>query len=203
MIPNISYHDAVHRIQIGTTGDFEPSRSIKYLQLYTSRSYGDTQDLIKPESGEEEDEKNLPQKHVLSPTLVNAIATNAQVVWANCQKQEGLLGKSRMRLQTAVGMPVAMDCYGNMCIVVMFSLKSVQSTKEAMEFIKLISQGAASSKIPCLLPVVDSTQTQLDYDPQKFREWQRNEIYLQQIEAQRSMLSGMNVSFFILINKKT
>ncbi len=164
----------------------ESQRTISFLQLYTSRSYGNPDDLIKPES-DEGGEKKPPRKHVLSPTLVNAIATNAQVVWANCQKKEGLLGKSDMRLQTAVGMPVAMDCYGNMCIVVMFSLKSVQSTKEAMEFIKLISQGAASSKIPCLLPVVDSSQKKLAFNPQRFRDWQKNEAFLQQIGRQRSL----------------
>ena len=151
--------------------------------------------MIKPETEEGQGSRQL-RKHGLSPTLVNAIATNAQVVWANCQKEEGLLGISDMRLQTAVGMPVAMDCYGNMCIVVMFALKSVQSTKEAMEFIKLISQGAASSKIPCLLPVVDSTQKKLAYNPQKFRDWQKNEAHLHQLQAQRNLLSELNVSIF-------
>lgn len=157
--------------------------------------------MIKPET-EEGEEVRAQRKHVLSPTLVNAIATNAQVVWANCQKQEGLLGKSDMRLQTAVGMPVAMDCYGNMCIVVMFSLRSVQSTKEAMEFIKLISQGAASSKIPCLLPVVDSSQKKLAYNPQRFREWQKNEAYSHQLHAQRNLLSELNVSILTSLSKK-
>lgn len=116
-------------------------------------------------------------KHVLSPMVVNDIAKNAQVVWANCPKQEGLLGRSDMRLQTAVGMPVAMDASGNMCIVVMFSPRIVSNSKDAMEFIKLISQGAASSSaIPCLLPVVDNSQKGLEYNPKRFSDWQQNEI---------------------------
>ncbi len=82
-----------------------------------------------------------------------------------------------MRLQTAVGMPVAMDSLGNMCIVVMFSPRNVQSNKDAMEYIKLITQGAASSNgIPCLLPVVDSAQKNLEYNQKRFIDWQQNEI---------------------------
>jgi len=37
------------------------------------------------------------------------------------KNEEGLIGRSDIRLQTAVGMPVAMDAAGNMCVVVMFS----------------------------------------------------------------------------------
>lgn len=162
---------------------------MRFLQLYTSKSFDSRRnDLLKPETEEEEDELSLTntkadekkssiQKHVLSPMLVNAIAKNSQVVWANCQKQEGLLGRSDMRLQTAVGMPVAMDSSGNMCIVVMFSPKNVSSNKDAIEFIKLVSQGAASTKIPCLLPVVDSNQNKLAYNPKRFHDWQQNESH--------------------------
>jgi len=162
-------------------------RNIKFLQLYTSKSFKNRRnDLLKPESensassqGNNKDDDESITKHVLSPMLVNAIANTAQVVWANCQKQEGLLGRSDMRLQTAVGMPVAMDSLGNMCIVVMFSPNDVQSSKDAMEYIKLISQGAASSRIPCLLPVVDSTQNKLAYNPKRFSDWQQNEMNAQ------------------------
>jgi hypothetical protein len=93
----------------------------------------------------------------LSPQLVDAISKSAQVVWANCQKQEGLLGRSDMRLQTAVGMPVAVDSEGNMCVVVMFSPENLESTEEALEYLQFLSRSATSSEIPCLLPVFDST----------------------------------------------
>ena len=93
-------------------------------------------------------------KHALSPRLVDAVTNTAQVVWANCQRREGLLGRSDMRLQTAVGMPVAMDPDGNMCIVVMFSANNVLSSDQAMEYLQNISKSAASKSIPCLLPVI-------------------------------------------------
>lgn len=96
------------------------------------------------------------EKHKLSPQLVDAISKSAQVVWANCQNQEGLIGRSDMRLQTAVGMPVAVDAEGNMCVVVMFSPENLESTDEAMEYLQFISRSATSSSIPCLLPVFDS-----------------------------------------------
>ena len=104
-------------------------------------------------------------KHALSPRLVDAVTNTAQVVWANCQRREGLLGRSDMRLQTAVGMPVAMDPDGNMCIVVMFSANNVLSSDQAMEYLQNISKSAASKSIPCLLPVIDSCdQTKITPD---------------------------------------
>lgn len=104
------------------------NRKIRFLQLYTSKSFNSRRnDLLKPDIDDDNDrygtsnsngnsnsnnnaittnhQNSNSDKHVLSPMLVNAIAKNAQVVWANCQKKEGLLGRSDMRLQTAVGMP--------------------------------------------------------------------------------------------------
>lgn len=101
------------------------------------------------------------QKHVLSPRLVDAIAKTTQVVWANSKKQEGLIGRSDIRLQTAVGMPVAMDDRGNMCVVVMFSPNNIQSTNDAIDFLQSISRSATTSSIPCLLPVFNNTSMAL------------------------------------------
>jgi hypothetical protein len=98
------------------------------------------------------------EAHVLSPLLVDAISKTAQVVWANTKKQEGLLGRSDIRLSTAVGMPVAVDNNGNMCVVVMFSPNNIQSTDDAMEYLQSISLSATSSSIPSLLPAFDTTQ---------------------------------------------
>ena len=95
------------------------------------------------------------EKHVLSPRLVDAISDSAEVVWANCSESEGLIGRSDMKLQTAVGMPVAMDDDGNMCIVVMFSPNNVQSSDDAVEYLQAIGKSAVSSSIPCLLPVME------------------------------------------------
>jgi hypothetical protein len=97
------------------------------------------------------------EEHVLSPLLVDAISKTAQVVWANTKKQEGLLGRSDIRLSTAVGMPVAVDNNGNMCVVVMFSPNNIQSTDDAMEYLQSISLSATSSSIPSLLPAFDTT----------------------------------------------
>lgn len=70
-----------------------------------------------------------------------------------------------------------MDSAGNMCIVVMFSPRNVTSSQEAIDFIKLISQGAASTRIPCLLPVIDSERYHtLAYSPKKFCEWEHEQL---------------------------
>lgn len=142
------------------------------MQLYTSKSYENRrQMLVRPAEEEDENEtalvpaneptrrrRNESEKHVLSPLLVDAISKTAQVVWAHTKKQEGLIGRSDVKLQTAVGMPVAVDGNGNMCVVVMFSPNIIQSSDDALEYLQSISKGATSSSIPALLPAFDSKQ---------------------------------------------
>jgi hypothetical protein len=140
--------------------DGSQGKKYRFVQLYTSKSYENRRsELVNPPEADQGVRRSSSteemQKHALSPRLVDAISKTAQVVWANTKKQEGLIGRSEMRLQTAVGMPVAVDARGNMCIVVMFSPNNVQSTDDAMEYLQSISQSATSSSIPCLLPVFD------------------------------------------------
>eukprot|EP00559_Dactyliosolen_fragilissimus_P008833 CAMPEP_0184859256 /NCGR_PEP_ID=MMETSP0580-20130426/4257_1 /TAXON_ID=1118495 /ORGANISM="Dactyliosolen fragilissimus" /LENGTH=646 /DNA_ID=CAMNT_0027355775 /DNA_START=55 /DNA_END=1992 /DNA_ORIENTATION=- len=152
-------------------------RNKRFLQLYTSKSYNTRRsDLLRPSSENTYHRTSSTddlQKHVLSPRLVDAISKTAQVVWANCPKKEGLLGRSDMRLQTAVAMPVAMDSEGNMCVVIMFSPRNIQSSSDSMEFLKFISQSAASTTIPCLLPVIENSQKKLEYSSNEFDSFQR------------------------------
>ena len=84
-------------------------------------------------------------KHVLSPQLVDAISKSTQVVWSTCTSGNGLLGRSDMKLQTAVGMPVAMDAEGNMCVVVMFSPRNLESSEERMEYLQAIYSFASAN----------------------------------------------------------
>ena len=101
-------------------------------------------------------------EHVLSPRIVEAVTKTAQIVWANCQlKQQnvGLLGRSDIKLQTAIGMPVGMDDAGHVWVVVMFSPKNIQSSSDAIEYLQYIGRSAGSSSIPCLLPVVRESST--------------------------------------------
>ena len=143
--------------------DDRNGKKLRFVQLYTSKSFESRRgELVNPPEQPDSagirrtsSTENL-QKHVLSPRLVDAIAQTTQVVWANTRKQEGLTGRSDIRLQTAVGMPVAMDTAGNMCIVVMFSPNNIQSSDEAMEYLQSLSRSATSTSIPCLLPVCTS-----------------------------------------------
>jgi len=159
--------------QSDNTGDSKDAgnQKLRFVQLYTSKSYEARRPmLIRPADEEENDESSIsdgspseggssePEKHVLSPTLVDAISKTAQVVWAHTKKSEGLTGRSDIRLQTAVGMPVAVDGDGNMCVVVMFSPNNIQSTDNALEYLQSISRSATSSSIPCLLPAFDPRQ---------------------------------------------
>lgn len=145
----------------------EGSKHLRFVQLYTSKSYEDRRSMLV--SPELEEDRALTQdsdleKHVLSPLLVDSISNTAQVLWANSQKREGLLGRSDVRLQTAVGMPVAVDGNGNMCVVVMFSPNHIKNTDDAMEYLQFISQSATSSSIPCLLPVFSDMRAVMPVD---------------------------------------
>jgi hypothetical protein len=134
-------------------------RKLRFLQLYTSKSYESRRsELVKPEDDDENNmTPNSKKKHVLSPRLVETIARTTQLVWANVSSMthNGLNGRSDIPLNTAVGMPVAIDGMGNMCVVVMFSPNDIESTDDAVQYLQSISQSATSSSIPCLLPVVD------------------------------------------------
>lgn len=110
-------------------------------------------------------------EHVLSPRIVEAVTHTTQVVWANAnststslsstnnneddsKNNNGLLGRSDIKLQTAIGMPVGVDQSGNVWVVVMFSPNNVSSTSDAIDYLQYISKSAGSSSIPCLLPVI-------------------------------------------------
>lgn len=159
------------------------AKHVRFVQLYTSKTYDDkrnklvapskrmTDRLFRKRSGWEADDEddNDPsvideeaqdvKRHVLSPRLVDAIASTSQVVWANCQKQEGLLGRSDMLLQTAVGLPVATNNRGQMCVVVMFSPSNLQSNDDAVDYLQFITKCAMSTSIPCLHPVLQFNES--------------------------------------------
>eukprot|EP00816_Leptocylindrus_hargravesii_P011030 CAMPEP_0196823004 /NCGR_PEP_ID=MMETSP1362-20130617/85680_1 /TAXON_ID=163516 /ORGANISM="Leptocylindrus danicus, Strain CCMP1856" /LENGTH=1194 /DNA_ID=CAMNT_0042202721 /DNA_START=298 /DNA_END=3883 /DNA_ORIENTATION=+ len=148
------------------SGVANQKKLLRFVQLHTSLSYNDKRSkLVCPTTGvtlesnydypdPEEDAENV-SKHVLSPSLINAVSsTKAEIIWANNHDQDGLLGRSDMRLQTAVGMPVAVDNDGNMCVVVMFSPNDIKSSDESLEYLHFISRSATSFNIPCLLPVI-------------------------------------------------
>lgn len=138
-------------------------KQLRFVQLYTSKNFESHRaELINPPDhswNDNNDSEEEVSEHVLSPRLVNAISSTAQVVWATTKKQEGLTGRSDVVLQTAVGMPVAVDANGNMCVVVMFSPNNIQSTDDALDFLRSLSQSAATTSIPCLLPAFDPDQT--------------------------------------------
>jgi hypothetical protein len=170
---------SANRSLVRSNGSKESSRGLRFVQLYTSKSYENRRgELVNPPSEESDEGNNSAaesneshlsessrsnstadnlQKHVLSPRLVDAIAKTTQVVWANSKRREGLIGRSDIRLQTAVGMPVAMDDMGNMCVVVMFSPNNIQSTDDAIDYLQSISRSAMTSTIPCMFPVFDTT----------------------------------------------
>ena len=47
------------------------------------------------------------------------------------------MGRSDIKLQTAIGMPVGVDESGNVWVVVMFSPKNVESSSDAIEYLTI------------------------------------------------------------------
>jgi hypothetical protein len=153
------------------------AKHIRFIQLYTSRSYDDKRsNLVCPSKSVEDrffkqrngfleviddddpvEEAQDVQRHLISPRLVDVVTSSSQVVWANCQKREGLLGRSDMRLQTAVGMPITEDGLGHMCVLIMFSPDYIHSTDDAMEYLQFIRTTAMSSSIPSLMPAISAS----------------------------------------------
>jgi len=147
--PNNEHFDDVEVVN-------SPHGKIKndFVMLYTSRLYDDQRNkLVEPED-DCTNQKNESLVHILSPKIINAVNSSTHVVWANCQKQGGLLGRSDMRLHTAVGLPVLIDGSGNKTVVVMFSPNNIPSNDESIEYLQSICRSAASSSIECLLPVL-------------------------------------------------
>ena len=182
------------------------ANKLRFVQLYTSKSYENRRPmLVRPTEEEEinnsqatEDSSDELEKHVLSPTLVDAISKTAQVVWAHTKKTEGLTGRSDIRLQTAVGMPVAVDRDGNMCVVLMFSPNNIRSTDNALEYLQSISQSATSSSIPCLLPAFDPKQGLLS-----LQHHHRNGSINEALPQLSNVLTDDVITRFVPLDKKS
>lgn len=140
------------------------------MQIYTSKSYSARRgNLVMPKEqaassvpsddmASSDDAKYDVDKHVLSPQLVDAISQSTQVVWANCDSHNGLLGRSDVKLHTAVGLPVAVDALGNMCVVVMYSPKNINSNDEAIDYLQTIFN-FATSNMGGILPLLKSSSS--------------------------------------------
>ncbi|GMH83885.1 hypothetical protein TL16_g09747 [Triparma laevis f. inornata] len=136
--------------------------SKKFVQLYTSKSYElHRSNLVNPNADDDtpmsenskqtaaEEAKDV-SKHILSPQLVDAISASTQVVWSTSTSLNGLLGRSDMKLHTAVGMPVAVDSEGNMCVVVMYGAERMESNGERMEYLQSIFSFASENMGGCM-----------------------------------------------------
>ncbi|GMH89381.1 hypothetical protein TrST_g2311 [Triparma strigata] len=142
------------------------SDSKKFVQLYTSKSYElHRSSLVSPlgESPSTDSEAHDVSKHVLSPQLVDAISSSTQVVWSTCTSTNGLLGRSDMKLHTAVGMPVAVDSSGNMCVVVMFGAGRMESNVERMEYLQSIFNFASDNMGGCM-PLISNSEKEEELD---------------------------------------
>ncbi|CAM9521477.1 unnamed protein product, partial [Choristocarpus tenellus] len=127
------------------------SSSMHFVELYTSPSINNLRSkLMKPPSADWAENQHEASNHKFSPMICEAVRDGGHIVWANTTLSEGLLGRSDLPLRTAVGAPVCSAGY-DLCILVLFSLFTVQNTPAAMEFLYTLAQ-AASDPSSAFLP---------------------------------------------------
>lgn len=123
--------------------------SLHFIQLYTNPTYEDFHKiLIRPQKvpdGQDAD------RHQFSPIICRGVCDGGQIVWATTKLSKGLIGRNDLPLNTAVGMPicsVGMD----LCILVLFAVKPIQMTANAVEFLTCISRAATEKGKSGFLP---------------------------------------------------
>jgi hypothetical protein len=123
--------------------------SLNFIQLYTNPTYEDFHKiLIRPKKvpdGQDTD------RHKFSPIICRAVCDGGQIVWATTKLSKGLIDRQDLPLNSAVGMPicsVGMD----LCIIVLFAVKPIPMTTNAVEFLTCISRAASETGRNGFLP---------------------------------------------------
>lgn len=116
------------------------SPTLKFIQLYTSPTYTDFHNLlIRPICPEDQEE----EKHRFSPIICRCVCDGGQMVWANTRTLEGLVRRTDMPLNTAVGMPIC-SVGSDLCILVLFAVKCIPMTPNSIEFLLSIARAAST-----------------------------------------------------------
>lgn len=160
--------------------DIHNKTKLRFLQLHTSRLYNERRkELLRPtvETSFCMSTSSVDLKqYILSHRLVDdEISKKAEAVSIDCPKgdKEGVLGRSELRIQTAVIRvrinnsrihDVATDSDGNAYVVVMLSPYRILNRHDATEYLKWISENVTSTSIS----FVDGSIIKLTYEPDQF-----------------------------------
>ena len=81
------------------------------------------------------------EKAHLNLQICRSVCDGGQIVWANSNVAEGLVENSKVRLATAVGMPIC-SVGGNLCVIVLFATQPIPMTPNAVEFLCSMARAA-------------------------------------------------------------
>ena len=119
--------------------------SLTFEHLYTSSKYVDKHNvLLRPD---ENGNNDLDLNHRFSPIICRSVCdnSNGQIVWCNtCNIEKVLIGKTDLRLNTALGIPVC-NIGHELCIFVLFSTKHLHITPNIVEFLIDIVRACAGN----------------------------------------------------------
>jgi hypothetical protein len=74
--------------------------------------------------------------------ICRSVCDGGQIVWANSNVPEGLVENSKVRLATAIGMPIC-SVGGNLCVMVLFATQPIPMTPNAIEFLCSMARSAS------------------------------------------------------------
>eukprot|EP01038_Epipyxis_sp_PR26KG_P008566 gene8566-11573_t len=111
--------------------------TLKFLQLYTSPTYEDFHSLLIRPDKSQSDNAQDEDKHRFSPIICRGVCDGGQIVWANTRISDdlsGLLGRTDLPLNTAVGVPICSIGF-DLYILVLFAIGLNYMTPNAIEYL--------------------------------------------------------------------
>jgi hypothetical protein len=155
---------------------------MKFVQLYSSPVFEDfRQLLVRPDNAGDmhggDPSRCDEEKHRFSPVvsavvghiflrlvlicrtvrvqICRGVSDGGKIVWANTCTTKGLVGRSDLALNTAVGVPMC-SIGDDLYVLILFSLESLRMSQHAMEFL-CASARIVSEPSCCFLPASIST----------------------------------------------
>ena len=126
-----------------------------FLQLHTSPTYEDKHSLLVHPDDTNAHEKD-EESHVFSPILCRGVCDGGQIVWANTRTLEGLVGRTDLPLNSAVGVPICSVGY-DLCILLLFAVQSIPMTPNSIEFLLSLARAASTGGDGGFVPASSST----------------------------------------------
>ena len=134
--------------EVWTVRKIHNNISFTFQHLYTSSKYIDKHNiLLRPEIND----NNVESNHCFSPIICRSVCdgnNNGQIVWVNYTPPindiGGLIGKTDLPLNTALGIPVC-NVGDELCIFVLFATEHLHITPNIVEFLINVTKACSGN----------------------------------------------------------